>query len=188
MIIDVNVNVKNGAEPRAWAVSKINRVDTRGILNLTFKQDKFNQLTDVIEYENPDDPTSIVGMWADLKNVPDPQDTPSVPVEYRTEITYSGIDPSIKIGGSYKKLTVKFYDSDEEIAYQEGEWAFMVDDTDVSDLITVKTHEDDSNLEENQIKISFKGDSSYIGKVLTITYTTLDGRMSGKLLLKIIGL
>ena len=58
MIIDAKVE----SEPRAWLISKINRISPNGICRVTLTQDTFNQHTDYIEHDEFGD---IIGMWAD---------------------------------------------------------------------------------------------------------------------------
>ena len=60
-LIDSNL-YNDDSEYRAWLVSKVNRISTKGICNVTLAQDTFNQHTDYIE---KDDEGNIIGAWAD---------------------------------------------------------------------------------------------------------------------------
>ena len=160
MIIDTGVLT----EPRAWRVSKINRISPNGIARITFAQDVFNQHTDLIE---TDENGNVTGMWADYyKTIVPPtdfdpnEDVPSI------VISYSGTKAQVKVGGSYKKFTANFYDGDSEIDPVSGEWHFTIDGEDASAVISIS----DTGLEPNQIKVKAPTDPVYIGKVLTIEY------------------
>ena len=86
---------------------------------------------------------------------------------------------SIKVGGSYKTLTVKYYNSEgTEITsdvivnktredYAWSAWCNGVDLTDNTSLIKWL-----NGSEVNQNKIKFLDDRSYIGKTLTIKCVT----------------
>lgn len=150
-------------EPLVWRVTKAEPFTMRGNIMYTFKQDIFNQHYDYIEYDDND---NIIGMWADYysnSNLPSYIPDPSISGKH-AEITYAGKDPHIKVGGSYKAVTITYYNVDEPLNDQTpGDWSYWIDDTDVSDLL--KVLETDS---PNTIKIKFLGDEEYLGKVLTI--------------------
>ena len=161
MIIDSKVE----SEPRAWLVSKINRLAPNGICRITLSQDTFDQHKDYIEH---DVNGNIVGMWADyfgsvIKPEPVSHD---VPTTLSSSVTCSG-KPQFKVGGSAKTFTVTFYNAEgEQVAYQSGTWSYKIDDVDVSTLLTV------TDVSDGKIKVKFDGDDSYIGKILTITFTS----------------
>ena len=174
MIIDAKVST----EPRAWEISKINRISPNGLVKVTLAQDNFDQNNDYIER---DINGNIIGMWADYYNTVIKEEqkiNADENITHYSSITYSGIKPQIKIGGSYKKFTVNFYDSNnsEEIEFKNGNWKFFIrnkDETiteaqDGSDI--VQFLDTASDLNENQIKVKFIGDSSYIGNILIISY------------------
>ena len=95
-------DVLNGAEPRAWKISKINRINSNGVILATLAQDLFDQHKDYIEYEDENDPSSIQGMYADYyADGLIPSDYQEKTPKFRLEITYPG-KPEIKIGGNYK--------------------------------------------------------------------------------------
>ena len=111
-------------------------------------------------------------MWADYYkeyNLPvvDKDDPEILPQEIDgnyAEITYAGTEPLIKINGSYKRISIAYYNSNELLKDQTpGEWSYYIDDTEVSDLI--KVLETDN---PNTIKIKFLGDEEYVGKILTV--------------------
>lgn len=182
MIID-NLGIKT--EPRTWLISKINRLNSNGTVLVTLAQTEFNSHTDYVELDNDG---NVIGMWADLLLSPD--NTPQEPIDRSTdyaEITFSGAKPQIKVGGSYKTLTITYYNSNQELDNQTpGDWSYTIDDTDVSDLITVLTPSESTALEDNQIKIKFLGNDEYIDKTLTITNSR--DEIITKLNLDIVGL
>ena len=57
MIVDTKVDT----EPRAWLISKVNRISPNGICRVTLYQDKFDSHKDFIER---DENGNIIGMWA----------------------------------------------------------------------------------------------------------------------------
>lgn len=175
MIIDTKVET----EPRAWLISKVNRISPNGICRTTLTQDTFNQHTDFIEH---DESGNIVGMWADYfsSNItPTPVDVDE-PTTITSSITCSG-KQQLKIGGSAKALSVTFYDENGEIIdYQSGEWNYMIDDVDALDLLTI------TEVSDGKIKVKFDGDDSYINKILHVTFTS--GDISSSLDLEILPL
>ena len=119
---------------------------------------------------------NVIGMWAsyfDNKIVPTDSMTPSPTIH--SEIKYSGIKPEVKIGGSFKKFTVNFFKDDEPDKFRSGNWKFNIDGTDVSSLFEIKHYGDASDIDVNQCKIKFLGTNDYIGKVLVVSYESIDG-------------
>lgn len=175
MIIDNKIDVKSGNEPRTWKISKVNRINSNGTLLATLAQDKFNAHTDYIEYENDSDPSTIIGMWADYYStdgtVPSEDTPPSEDIH--SVITYVG-KPNIKVGGSYKKFTVIFYDHETVIDHKLGNWSFEIDGVDASSLVQTDT----TDVEANQIRVRFIGSEDYMGKILKVTYSSTTGIVS----------
>lgn len=153
-------------EPLAWRVSKVEPFAHRGNILYTLKQDIYDTHHDYIER---DDNNNIIGMWADYYKEDNlPSDIPIIPDPELSgdyaEITYAGTEPHIKVNGSYKKLTLTYYNSGEIIDDQTpGDWSYWIDDTDATELVKV-LESDNSNI----IKIKFLGDEEYLGKSLTI--------------------
>lgn len=179
-------------EPIAWKCSKVEQTNPKGIFHLTFKQDAWDTHKDVFEYSdgtitnvfNPE--KSVVAMWADYydsKITPEyPEIEPQIPKIYSI-ITHNGTKPELKSGGNYKTLTVRFYkDDDTEINPLTGVWSYLIDNIDVSDLILTKPA-----TESNQISVKFKKNDMYIGKVMTVKYTS-DTGIESSLDLEILGL
>ena len=73
---------------------------------------------------------------------------------------------------------MSFYENggSDEIDFKKGEWKFFIKVgeeieggyIDASSVIQVLT--ESSDLKENQIKVKFTGDSSFIGQILLISY------------------
>ena len=98
-------------------------------------------------------------------------------VDYRMEI-YASTD-TIKVGGSYKSLTVKYYNSEgteitsDVIANKTREdyvWSAWCEGVDLTDNTSLITWVNGSAV--NQKKIKFSDDRSYIGKTLTVKCVT----------------
>lgn len=156
-------------------MSKVEPFTHRGNLLYTFKEDTFDQNHDYLE---KDIDGNIIGYYADYfkeNNLPtieedDPEVLPQELEGNYAEITYAGSDPLIKINGSYKRISIAYYNSGELIKDQTpGDWSYLIDDTDASDL--VKVLETDT---PNTIKVKFLGDEGYTGKILTIKNTRDD--------------
>lgn len=152
------------AEPRAWLISKINRLSPDGIARVTLAQDVFDQHNDYIERDSDG---TVIGMWADYFNsnieptfVPEDTTYSSI----TSKITCSG-KPQFKVGGSAKTFTVTFYDNEnqEMTDHQVGSWALSIDGDALSNTLFSLTEDG------NKAKIKFLGDDSYIGKIITIT-------------------
>ncbi len=167
MIVDTKVL----SEPRAWLISKVNRITPNGICRVTLAQDVFDQHNDYIE---KDGDGNIIGMWADYyKNSVAP--TPIIPDSsgVTAKITCSG-KPQFRIGGSPKTFTITYYDSEnQEITdHAVGSWALSIDGSSVPDTVV------DLTITDNKVKVKFMGDDSYIGKILTIQNISEDATAS----------
>lgn len=171
MIIDNKVLT----EPRTWKITKVNRLDANGLTKITLAQDRFDSHKDYIEL---DDNGNVIGMWADYftegQLLPEPYEDIEEPMELHSEVTYAGVAPELKVKGSYKKLTVKFYQNGEEMPFASSSWSFAIKDGDIvtplpdySEYLVVSTE----GLTNQQIKIKFIGDASNIGKVIIVTNT-----------------
>ena len=168
MIIDAKVE----SEPRAWLISKVNRISPNGICRVTLTQDNFDQHNDYVE---KDEDGNIVGMWANYFNSnvePTPviqDDETAIFSSTISKITCSG-RPQLKIGGSAKTFTVRYYDyNDEEILdHVTGSWEFFIDGESLPNNLMNLSYQD------NKVKVKFLGDDSYIGKILTIKNTSED--------------
>lgn len=187
LIVDTKIDIASGAIPRVWQISKVSRTTPHGIGVYTAAQDVWDVNRDYIEYEVEGDPSTIIGMYADYygENTPDDfLDEHIVNSDKHIDVVFAGVSQTIKVGGSSKKITAVFYDGDDQITPEAGTWRYTVDGIDVSDHIT----EDFDDLDINQVRIKFADDTAYIGKILTITYTTSPVVIVGTLTLSISGL
>ena len=172
MIIDNKV--KN---PRCWKVSKLNRLQSNGIVLITTAQEIFDPNRDYIER---DEFGRIIGMWANyfdynLYSVEPHNAIPSsVLPDYHIALTFGGTKPVLKVRGNFKKITATFVNKDGDAVDDVfvEEWKVEIDGTDVSELtdgeVSVVTHDDDNSLTANQIKIK-TGSDSLLGKVVSVT-------------------
>lgn len=166
LIVDIpNYSIENWT-PNTWVVSKVERVNVRGRTKLTLYQKPFNSNTDYIE---KDENGIITGLWANYFGGTVPTD-PSTPTTPPSSITarISASTSTIKVGGSYKNLTVNlFNDSNEDITTEYADatftWVCSIDDEDWTDKVTWR-----AGTEYNQKKVKFPNDTSTIGKILSI--------------------
>lgn len=168
-------------EPLTWHISKVEDMNTKGVLMLTAAQDRFNAQTDFIE---KDDEGKAIGMWAsffDINETPADDPVPKQPSVF-SKITYSGSAAEVKVNGNYKKFTVTFYDDAGEVPFRTGGWFYTVDGVDASELLDVKDSSDDSGIKQNQVRVKFVGGDSYIGKNLVVSFKDDTGVKSSQLM------
>lgn len=166
LIVDIpNYSIENWT-PNTWVVSKVERVNVRGRTKLTLYQKPFNSNTDYIE---KDESGIITGLWANYFGGTAPTD-PSTPTTPPSSITarISASTSTIKVGGSYKNLTVNlFNDSNEDITTEYADatftWTCSIDNEDWTNKVTWR-----AGTEYSQKKIKFPNDTSVIGKILSV--------------------
>lgn len=167
LIVDVpNYSIDNWT-PNTWVVSKVERVNVRGRTKLTLYQKPFNSTTDYIE---KDENGLIIGLWANYFCSVTPTD-PSTPTPSSITAKISASTSTIKVGGSYKSLTVNLYnDSNEDITTEYSDatfiWSCSIDNEDWTDKVTWR-----DGTEFNQKKLKFPSDVTVIGKILTVKCT-----------------
>ena len=151
----------------AWQISKVENAQPLGVQKLTLYQDFFDQHRDYIE---KDSDGNIIGMWASYFDSEIAPTDPSTPTTPPSSITarISASTSTIKVGGSYKNLTVNlFNDSNEDITTEYADatftWTCSIDDEDWKDKVTWR-----AGTEYNQKKVKFPNDTSVIGKILSI--------------------
>lgn len=151
----------------AWQISKVENAQPLGVQKLTLYQDFFDQHRDYIE---KDENGNIIGMWAsyfDSEIAPTDPDTPTTPPSSITA-RISASTSTIKVGGSYKNLTVNlFNDFNEDITTEYTNatftWTCSIDNEDWTDKVTWRT-----GIAYNQKKAKFPNDTSVIGKILSV--------------------
>ena len=177
MIVDAGVLT----EPKTWKVSKINRLSPNGLIMVTLAQTMFNPETDYVE---KDEFGNVKGMWADYFKRGTPVTSPTEPTtNVHSEMTCSGNDHIIRIGGNPKKFTVSFFDEIGRIRHRHGSWGYSIDGEDASSLVD----ESHDGVDVNQVKVSFVGGDDYIGKCLEVSYVSADG-ISSSMTLRVSGL
>lgn len=151
----------------AWQISKVENAQPLGVQKLTLYQDFFDQHRDYIE---KDENGNIIGMWASYFDSEIAPTDPSTPTTPPSSITakISASTSTIKVGGSYKNLTVNlFNDSNEDITTEYADatftWTCSIDNEDWTDKVTWR-----AGTEYNQKKVKFPNDSSVIGKILSV--------------------
>lgn len=166
LIVDIpNYSIENWT-PNTWVVSKVERVNVRGRTKLTLYQKPFNSNTDYIE---KDENGIITGLWANYFDGTAPTD-PSTPTTPPSSIIarISASTSTIKVGGSYKNLTVNlFNDSNEDITTEYADatfiWTCFIDNEDWTNKVTWR-----AGTEYNQKKVKFPNGTSVIGKILSV--------------------
>ncbi|MCI7343280.1 MAG: hypothetical protein MSH33_04980 [Fusobacterium necrophorum] len=151
----------------AWKISKVENAQPLGIQKLTLYQDFFDQHRDYIE---KDSDGNIIGMWASYFDSEIAPTDPSTPTTPPSSITakISASTSTIKVGGSYKNLTVNlFNDSNEDITTEYADvtftWTCSIDNEDWTDKVTWR-----AGTEYNQKKVKFPNDNSVIGEILSV--------------------
>lgn len=167
MIIDAPVTER---EPNAWLISKIKSFAPNCVNRITLAQDHFDQHHDFIE---KNENGKVIGMWADYfsDDVPLQESNHPIPKNEKSEITYSGVKPEIKVGGSYKTFTMYYYDDDREVIDKGNyNWQFELNGKpfNENELLKVLYPDITNKLEINQIKIKFIGSDDYLNSILTI--------------------
>lgn len=166
LIVDIpNYSIENWT-PNTWVVSKVERVNVRGRTKLTLYQKPFNSNTDYIE---KDENGIITGLWANYfgGTAPTDPDTPTTPPSSITA-RISASTSTIKVGGSYKNLTVNlFNDSNEDITTEYADatftWTCSIDNEGWTDKVTWR-----AGTEYNQKKVKFPSNTSVIGKIMSV--------------------
>ena len=148
--------------PSAWRVSKCENVQPFGIQKLTIYSNFFNDHTDYVNLETGE-------MYADYFDSEITPTDPSTPTPSSITAKISASTSIIKVGGSYKNLTINLYnDSNEDITTEYLDaiitWTCSIDNKDWTDKVTWR-----DGAEFNQKKLKFPSDTSVIGKILSVT-------------------
>lgn len=150
-------------EPVTWRITKCENAQPLGIQKLTLYQDRFNEHTDYVNLETGE----MYANYFDSEIAPTNPDTPTTPPSSITA-RISASTSTIKVGGSYKNLTVNlFNDSNEDITTEYADtiftWTCSIDNEDWTDKVTWR-----AGTEYNQKKVKFPNDTSTIGKILSV--------------------
>ena len=150
-------------EPVTWRITKCENAQPLGIQKLTLYQDRFNEHTDYVNLETGE----MYANYFDSEIAPTDPSTPTAPPSSITA-RISASTSTIKVGGSYKNLTVNlFNDSNEDITTKYADstftWTCSIDNEDWTDKVTWR-----AGTEYNQKKVKFPNDNSVIGKILSV--------------------
>ena len=149
--------------PTVWKITKCESASPLGLQKLTLYTNFFNEHTDYVNLETGE----MYANYFDSEITPIDPSTPTTPPSSITA-KISASTSTIKVGGSYKNLTVNlFNDSNEDITTEYTDatftWTCSVDDEDWIDKVTWRV-----GTEYNQKKVKFPNDSSVIGKILSV--------------------
>lgn len=149
--------------PTVWKITKCESASPLGLQKLTLYTNFFNEHTDYVNLETGE----MYANYFDSEITPIDPSTPTTPPSSITA-KISASTSTIKVGGSYKNLTVNlFNDSNEDITTEYTDatftWTCSVDDEDWTDKVTWRV-----GTEYNQKKVKFPNDSSVIGKILSV--------------------
>lgn len=162
-------------EPIVWRCTKVDQTSPMGINKITFIQDSWNYERDAVNPVLEGEP--LYGIWCDyyteygLPSVIE-QNIPQTMIY--GEITITGTQ-EIKVGGSYKKLSVSYFNGSTPIELPEGEWVvFDNSDADITASLIFST----ASIDSNQIKFKINGLDYLIGKCITVMYRPNDTELS----------
>lgn len=149
--------------PTVWKITKCESASPLGLQKLTLYTNFFNEHTDYVNLETGE----MYANYFDSEIVPTDPSTPSTPSSSITA-RISASTSTIKVGGSYKNLTVNlFNDSNEDITTEYTDatftWVCSIDDEDWTDKVTWR-----AGTEYNQKKVKFPNNTSIIGKILSV--------------------
>lgn len=149
--------------PTVWKITKCESASPLGLQKLTLYTNFFNEHTDYVNLETGE----MYANYFDSEITPTDPSTPTTPPSSITA-KISASTSTIKVGGSYKNLTVNlFNDSNEDITTEYTDatftWTCSVDDEDWTDKVTWR-----AGTEYNQKKVKFPNDTSVIGKILSV--------------------
>ena len=158
--------------PSAWTVTKCENVQPFGIQKLTIYSNFFNEHTDYVNLETGE----MYANYFDSEIAPTDPSTPTTPPSSITaRITAS--TSTIKVGGSYKTLTLKLYGADgneitdnySSYSPDDFKWTCSITDgnktIDLTDAVSWY-----KGKEFNQKKIKFPDSMEYFGQVLDVKW------------------
>lgn len=149
--------------PTVWKITKCESASPLGLQKLTLYTNFFNEHTDYVNLETGE----MYANYFDSEIAPIDPSTPTTPPSSITA-RISASTSTIKVGGSYKNLTVNlFNDSNEDITTEYADatfaWVCSINDEDWTDKVTWR-----ASTEYNQKKVKFSNDTSVIGKILSV--------------------
>lgn len=151
--------------PTVWTVTKCENTMPLGIQKLTIYTAFWNDHTDYVNLETGE----MYADYFDSEIAPTDPSTPTPSPETKVSAIITSSASSIKVGGSYKTITINFYnESNEDITSDfkkaQFEWHFNIEGTEYSDIIR-------NDIIFNKMKIKLPDNMDLIGSILTITCT-----------------
>lgn len=165
--------------PITWIVTKLENIHPLGINKITLGQSKFNPITDRVfgGFE-------MYADYTELAVTPDKENT--VVLEDFCKVQYSGTDFKLRIGGSKKTLTAKFYNKENvEIDAYTPSWEFYIDGNDAIEYLELSPND---YAHSPTIIVSLKKDYTLIGKILKVICKDTDGLVEDVINLELCGL
>jgi len=149
--------------PTVWKITKCESASPLGLQKLTLYTNFFNEHTDYVNLETGE----MYANYFDSEITPTDPSTPTTPPS-SIAARISASTSTIKVGGSYKNLTVNlFNDSNEDITTEYADatftWTCSIDNEDWTDKVTWR-----AGTEYNQKKVKFPSGNSVIGKILSV--------------------
>ena len=155
--------------PLVWSVSKIEDTQPEGLTKFKFTQETFDPIHDNEEL-----------MLANYYNSPIAPEVSDVQTELHqpVAITYSGTQPTIKVGGSWKVFTPVFKDTD----VTPQKWTV----SDENGAITENMQDYTIEYDGDKLKLKVERNYELIGKVLIVQVIGTDGG-TGEIQVEVIG-
>ena len=152
-----------------WSVTKIENAQPIGIQKLTLYQTQWNEHTDNWADDGYGNYVPYADYYDSNIEPTDPDISSPTPSTIYGKITAS--TSTIKVGGSYKTLTLKLYDADDNDVtdnYSSAtfDWTCYTKGNETDDLSDKVTWLNGSLF--NQKKIKFSDDRSYLNKIMVI--------------------
>lgn len=153
-------------KPHVWQISKVENTKPLGLIKITLDQDSWDEHTDYVNLETGE-------MYADYytSDITPTDPTEPLPTPSSNYGTITASTSTIKIGGSYKTLTVTVFDkngTDITDTYSDADfkWYCSIDVVDLTHNTDIITWLDGTTF--NKQKIKFSNDRSYLEKILEI--------------------
>lgn len=153
-------------KPHVWQISKVENTKPLGLIKITLDQDSWDEHTDYVNLETGE-------MYADYysSDIAPTDPTEPTPTSSSNYGIITASTSTIKIGGSYKTLTVTVYDesgTDVTDTYSDAdfEWHCSIDGEDLTENTDIITWLDGTTF--NKQKIKFSNDRSYLEKILEV--------------------
>lgn len=155
--------------PLVWSTSKIEDTQPEGLTKLKFTQETFDPL-----HDNAD---LMLANYYDSQIEPEVLDT-QVELHKPVTITYSGTQPTIKVGGNFKVFTPVFEDDN----VKSYSWSI----SDKNGAIIENMEDYIIEYDENKMKLKIARKYELVGKVLIIQVKGTDGS-TGEIQMEVVG-